>query len=281
MTPTRLSINTDGKRLRASLRQRIQQNRALAWRTLPLLILFFMGILSFGISFNSRLGEQGLDTLRMGQNTSFESTEIIPTPTSEASPPMPMPKLEPITQELSSNVEVETPPSDIKIKEIAEIESLQLETTSDSSPLVNLGELAVPEPTEAQPQERTSSPQKKSQSGSSPAQASTTSQSKLGQSSSKAAGRISVSYKNATQPPYPARLRASRTSGTVLVCIQVDSQGNPQSVSIKQSSGFKEFDDTAQSWILHRWSFNPAKENGKAVPSIVTTSIHFVYGNHG
>ncbi len=248
--------------------------------------------MSLAINTKSTLGEMGFDLSRLGQIVSFQSpdmnVESASTPPSEEKQASEKPEdlVEPQPQELTSNVEMEIPTPPIKVSELAEIETMQLDMQVDAVPLVNLSEMAVPEVIEevAKPEQPKPKPKqvKKESSNtaiaSNAAKASEVKKSSLGSSSSKAAGKISVSYKYAPQPPYPSRLRAAKTTGTVVVRIQVDSHGKPLSVSIKNSSGYDEFDDIARSWILNKWIFNPAQENGHAVASIVTTSIHFVYG---
>ncbi len=278
VSASRTGFRADGKRLRMALRQRVRQDRRLAWKMLPLLLILFVALLGYGLNFDSRLGEMGIDLSRIGQVTSFESPimDVQPTP----SPPIESKPSEAVVelkeQELSTSVEMESTLPDIKVQELAPIQVMELDIKVESSSIVDISELAVPE---EMPEAEKKTAQKASKKTPPPAQlASKPSQSNLGQSASKAAGRISVSYKKAPQPPYPARLRASKTNGTVIVRIQVDATGKPQSVSIKQGSGHAEFDDIARSWILHNWLFNPAQENGQSVASVVTTSIHFVYG---
>ncbi len=275
---SRTDFRADGKRLRMALRQRIRQDRRLAWQMLPFIIILFIAALGYGLNFDSRLGEMGIDLSRIGQVTSFESPimEVQPTPSPpiESKPSEAVVELE--EQELSTSVEMESTLPDIKVQELDPIQAMELDFKVASSSIVDISELAVPEEMPEAEKEPTKKASKKTPP---PAQlASKPSQSNLGQSASKAAGRISVSYKKAPQPPYPARMRAAKTNGTVIVRIQVDATGKPQSVSIKQGSGHAEFDDIARSWILHNWLFNPAQENGRAVASVVTTSIHFVYG---
>ncbi|MFI3244572.1 MAG: TonB family protein [Akkermansia sp.] len=280
-------FRADGKRLRASLRQRIHQDRRLAWKLLPLLLLLLVGLLSYGLNIKSTLGEMGDSLSRIGQITSFESPEMSVQPESSAPTPPSATKevkpiIEPEAQQLDSDVVMELPPADIKVKEINEVEPLELDIKLDTSSIVDISELAIPEEMpkveEAKPKKATKKPAPAAQLASNASSSTKASKSSLGSASSKAAGRISVSYKKAPQPPYPARMRASKTNGTVIVRIHVDAAGRPQSVHIKKGSGHDEFDDIAQSWILNHWLFNPAKENGHAVASVVTTSIHFVYG---
>ncbi len=87
--------------------------------------------------------------------------------------------------------------------------------------------------------------------------------------------RERVGYLSAPKPPYPVSLRMSRSEGTVGVRIAVDATGKPSQVDVVRSSGFSEMDGTAKNWILAHWLFRPEKRKGRAVASVVTTSIHF------
>lgn len=87
--------------------------------------------------------------------------------------------------------------------------------------------------------------------------------------------RVRVRYREAPKPPYPVSLRMARSEGSVRVRISVSPDGRPTSVDILSGSGFPEMDTTASRWILAHWRFHPETVGGRAVPSIVTTSIHF------
>ncbi len=86
-------------------------------------------------------------------------------------------------------------------------------------------------------------------------------------------------YKNATPPPYPAEMRASRIRGVVRVRIAVNPAGVPTAVQITASSGHHLFDTTATSWILRYWRFNPATRSGVPVASSINTRVEFILDN--
>lgn len=272
------------KRLRGALAQRIHEDRKLAWKMLPFILSLIVGALVSGLQIESQLGEGGDANAYQGQDASFSSPSMLveaPPPPSKASPEKNI--LEDIAPELMEQavdppVELTAVPIKIEIADSPAWDEVELDIPDQRSPIVNLDYLAQPEAQEVEPEpepEPKAKPKNAITSNSS--RPSPASKSSIGASSSKAAGKVSVSYKYAPQPPYPTRMRASRTQGTVIVRIQVNAQGRPESVSIKKSSGHSEFDDTARSWILNKWSFSPAKEGDQAVASVVTTSIHFVY----
>ncbi len=65
-------------------------------------------------------------------------------------------------------------------------------------------------------------------------------------------------------PAYPGMSRKLREQGTVILRLLVKANGRDESVSIKQSSGYKRLDDTALRTV-RRWRFNPATQAGMAV----------------
>lgn len=269
-------------RLRRALRQRISEDRRLAWQVLPFFLGLFLAVLVLGLITESQLGQAGDASDYVGQAIQWSIPAQLLEP---ASPPS---EAKDILDELSPEivepepeqlVEIDSAPIDIRPPDSPTWQQVKLDITSDSPPLVNIDELAQPEAAKAEPSQPQAKPKAKPSSkiASTKLPAISERKSSLGSSDSKAAGKVSVSYKYAPQPPYPTRMRASKTQGTVIVRIQVNAAGRPQSVSIKKSSGHAEFDDIARSWILNKWSFNPAQEGGKAVASVVTTSIKFVY----
>ena len=279
-------------RLRKQMRKSIIQRRLIAWRMLPFLLFLFLCTIGLSMNLTSHLGEEGRNNAYQGNNYQFESPIISkPSPPVQASTPPPPEELTPPNEvELETELEIEpmeTPLEQSPTMELAlempilekdipfsqeDIEALEHQvkpkTRTDSKSLAK----AAPKSNE----KTVKKAQKKSNQPALAAQQAP-SRSVVGESRAKASGRVSVSYKEAPIPPYPARMRAAKIEGSVLVRIEVDVEGKPLKVFIKKSSGYEEFDDTAQSWILNRWLFNPAQENGRAVSSIVTTRIYFEY----
>jgi protein TonB len=64
-------------------------------------------------------------------------------------------------------------------------------------------------------------------------------------------------------------------TGTVLLQVLVDINGQPIEVSISRSSGHRELDEAARLQVLKRWSFQPAIQNGKAVQALGLVPIEF------
>lgn len=93
----------------------------------------------------------------------------------------------------------------------------------------------------------------------------------------KAAAIVSTpaAYRQAPPPPYPANLRRRKLEGRVGVRIRISTEGTPEHVDITSPSPHREFNDTARSWILRRWNFTPATQNGSPVPSVIQTTVIF------
>lgn len=75
-------------------------------------------------------------------------------------------------------------------------------------------------------------------------------------------------------PTYPpAALRKGET-GTVMVRIQVDAQGNPGGVALIQRSGSRELDRAAME-AVRKWKFQPAIDDGQPVAGTVDIPVEF------
>jgi len=75
-------------------------------------------------------------------------------------------------------------------------------------------------------------------------------------------------------PAYPSNARRLRQEGLVLLSVEVNSDGQPTSVNLKESSGFKLLDDAALK-AVQRWKFSPAKLGMVSVASRVDVPIRF------
>lgn len=84
-----------------------------------------------------------------------------------------------------------------------------------------------------------------------------------------------AAYRQAPPPPYPATLRRRKLEGRVGVRIRISAEGTPEHVDISSPSPHREFNDTAHSWIMRRWLFTPATQNGIPIPSVIQTTVIF------
>lgn len=73
---------------------------------------------------------------------------------------------------------------------------------------------------------------------------------------------------------YPDTLRAAGIGGSVLVRLSVSAQGNVTEATVLQSSGTDDLDAAALDAVGH-WFYEPAYQNGRAMPSEVTARVDF------
>jgi protein TonB len=77
------------------------------------------------------------------------------------------------------------------------------------------------------------------------------------------------------QPPvYPAEAQAHGEQGNVLLSIHVLTNGEADSVSVTQSSGYAILDAAAAAAVW-KWRFVPSSLSGRPVPSVIPYRIHF------
>ena len=80
----------------------------------------------------------------------------------------------------------------------------------------------------------------------------------------------------APPPPYPAQARLRRLTGEVTLRIRVDAFGRPVQASIESSSGSSLLDEAARKFVLARWHFVPATQDGRPVEAEALVPINFV-----
>ena len=65
-------------------------------------------------------------------------------------------------------------------------------------------------------------------------------------------------------PRYPYRARQRGQEGRVILRVRVTASGEPSTVSVRQSSGYRLLDEAALA-AVKRWQFTPARQSGVAV----------------
>ena len=80
-------------------------------------------------------------------------------------------------------------------------------------------------------------------------------------------------------PPYPAQALRRHVTGEVMLRVRVDAQGRPVSAVVETSSGSKLLDDAALKFVLARWHFIPATQDGGAIEAYALVPINFVIDN--
>lgn len=83
-----------------------------------------------------------------------------------------------------------------------------------------------------------------------------------------------VAYLNNPPPVYPASSRQQNEEGRVLLNVMINSNGKPEVVQIKRSSGYSALDQSAADTV-RRWRFTPAKRGDTPVDAWVTVPIVF------
>lgn len=90
-----------------------------------------------------------------------------------------------------------------------------------------------------------------------------------------APGEVPVPVPGQTPAPdYPVSAMRSGRQGTVMVRVEVGTDGAPLSVRIAERSGSRDLDRAALD-AVRRWRFSPAQRNGQPVVASVTIPIDF------
>lgn len=86
--------------------------------------------------------------------------------------------------------------------------------------------------------------------------------------------RFDAAYLSNPAPAYPLASRRLGEQGTVLLMVEVDSDGGVTHLTVEQSSGHERLDRTAMSTVA-RWRFVPARRGDDAIASAVQVPIVF------
>jgi protein TonB len=88
------------------------------------------------------------------------------------------------------------------------------------------------------------------------------------------APRADAAYLRNPPPTYPKRLLKRGVEGSVLVRARVQDDGRCSQVLLKESSGFRPFDEAALTAVKD-WRFVPARQGGRTVVAWVDVPIDF------
>jgi protein TonB len=86
--------------------------------------------------------------------------------------------------------------------------------------------------------------------------------------------RFDAAYLRNPKPVYPGMSRRLREEGKVMLRVFVLSDGNPQEIEVKRSSGSVRLDEAAKA-AVNRWRFVPARRGNAAVAAWVVVPIIF------
>ena len=79
----------------------------------------------------------------------------------------------------------------------------------------------------------------------------------------------------APAPPYPPQALQRRLAGLVMLRVLVDETGKPIDVVVETSSGVRMLDDAAVKFVLKRWHFVAATQDGRAIQAYALVPISF------
>lgn len=77
-------------------------------------------------------------------------------------------------------------------------------------------------------------------------------------------------------PPYPVQALKRRLAGEVMLRVRIDARGRPVEASIESSSGSRLLDEAARKFVLARWHFLPATQDGAPIEAQALIPINFV-----
>lgn len=81
-------------------------------------------------------------------------------------------------------------------------------------------------------------------------------------------------YRRNPEPPYPPSARRKKQQGLVLLTVVVSSEGHPESVALKTSSGVPALDQAARQAVEH-WEFEPGRLGSAQVRSEIEVPVRF------
>ena len=90
-----------------------------------------------------------------------------------------------------------------------------------------------------------------------------------------ALARVALATADAPPPSYPIIALRRGQEGTVLLRVEVATDGRPRTVAVERSSGHRALDDAARRQVLTKWRFVPAMRNGRAIEAVGLVPVRF------
>ncbi len=87
-------------------------------------------------------------------------------------------------------------------------------------------------------------------------------------------GYAGAGYRSGTLPHYPSAARRAGREGVVVLRVLVAENGSAASVSVRETSGYDDFDNAAVQ-AVKKWRFSPARRAGQPVPSFHDVKVRF------
>ena len=85
---------------------------------------------------------------------------------------------------------------------------------------------------------------------------------------------MDVSSRAMNPPRYPPAALRSGITGTVVLIVSVDANGNVTDVSVERSSRNRDLDRAAIQ-AARKWRFNPAMQDGRPAAGLVRIPVEF------
>ncbi len=82
-----------------------------------------------------------------------------------------------------------------------------------------------------------------------------------------------------TSPPYPTLARRLAAEGRVTLRLTILPDGKVGKAEVVASSGRRDFDEAAQSWIVQHWTYQPAIRDGVPAASQAMAAVNFTLTN--
>lgn len=87
-------------------------------------------------------------------------------------------------------------------------------------------------------------------------------------------GYTGAGYRSGALPPYPGAARRAGREGLVLLRVLVATNGSVASVTVRETSGYDDFDSVAVR-AVRKWRFSPARRAGQPVASFHDVRVRF------
>jgi protein TonB len=82
-----------------------------------------------------------------------------------------------------------------------------------------------------------------------------------------------------TSPPYPPVARRLGVEGRVMLRLTIQPDGKVSQAEVVTSSGRRDFDEAAQSWIVAHWTYQPAIRDGAPATAQALAAVNFSLTN--
>jgi periplasmic protein TonB len=92
----------------------------------------------------------------------------------------------------------------------------------------------------------------------------------------RAAASIAATH---SSPPYPPMARRLGVEGKVTLRLTILADGRVGKADVVSSSGRRDLDEAAQSWIVSRWTYQPAIKDGAPAASQALAAVEFSLTN--